>query len=308
MAKSRNRYKNPNQIMNSDGNRYYFHYQRYLFSLAFQLFEWEGLPDSVNPRYLEMSLHTHGQVAFYKDPKLGYIVTQGTPSGEVDHYMLSKYYQATSVSYNKSFRLYNYTDMKYPNMGILIRNNDYQFPSTPSLEIFAKDLAEQKEIIRINNNAQKTPFFIASNDNTLLSMKNIYNQLEGNAPAIFVNENFDLSAIQVFHTPAPYVGDKMNVQKNATWNEVMTFLSIDNANQEKKERMITSEAEANSGQVKASGNIYLKSREEACKRINEYHPELNVSVRLRDEYVKQFQNNISKNEGVDFASSDRTTL
>lgn len=304
MAKKRNNYKNPHQIMDRDGRRYYHHYRNYLFSLAYQLFEWEGLPDSIDPRYLEMSLHMNGHVAFYEDPELGYIVTQGTPSGIVDHYLLPSYYQATSATYSKQFRLYNYTDMKRPNMGVLIRNNDYRNPTLPSLDMFASDLAELKEIIRVNQNAQKTPFIIVANDNNLLSMKNIYNQLEGNAPAIFVNENFDMNSIQVHSTVAPYVVDKLNTQKNAIWNEVMTFLSINNANLEKRERMVTSEADSNNEQIQSSGNIYLKSREEACKQINEYFG-LNVSVRFREEALQQFRNNLKQNEGIDMNTTNQ---
>jgi hypothetical protein len=38
----------------------------------------------------------------------------------------------------------------------------------------------------------------------------------------------------------------------------------------------------------------LKSREEACDRINELYPELNVSVKIRHEIVDQFAANISE--------------
>jgi len=73
MYGSMDMYMNPNMIEKHQGNRYYYHYARYLSSLAFQLFEWEGLPKSVDPRYLEMMLHTHGYVGFYNEPTIGYI-------------------------------------------------------------------------------------------------------------------------------------------------------------------------------------------------------------------------------------------
>ena len=64
-------------------------------------------------------------------------------------------------------------------------------------------------------------------------------------------------------------------------NEFFTDIGVNNANMDKKERMVANEVEANNEQVKASEDVLLKSREEACKQINRIFG-LNISVERKN--------------------------
>ena len=64
-------------------------------------------------------------------------------------------------------------------------------------------------------------------------------------------------------------------------NEIFTDLGINNANMDKRERMVANEVEANNEQVKASEDVMLKVREEACKQINRIF-KLDISVKRRN--------------------------
>ena len=287
------RYKSLNELTRRRGNLWYSHYKQYLQLLTYQLFEWKNLPETIDPAYLEKELHDKGYVAFYNDDEIGEIVTGGTISGKMNHYNLPLEFQAVSPTYYKTFPLAYYSADDDDTKGVLIKNNDLMTSTTPSLELFAMELTELKEIISINQNAQKTPVLISTDERTQLSMKNIYNKYEGNAPVIIVDNGFDADAIKVFKTDAPYVVDKLNTQKNAVWNELMTFLGIDNANLEKKERMITSEAESNEEQIETSRSIMLKSRKEACELINRIHG-TNISVDFRQSVIDKLEKEVKQ--------------
>lgn len=289
MNRKKNSYKTLNQIQKQRGDMWYHHYYNYLSLLTFQLFEWKGLPDSIDPRYLEMSIHQFGFCGFFKDKNLGYMVSQGALSGQVNHYLRPTRFQATSPRYSKEYVTVNYMDEgDTDNPCVVIYNNDMRYPSLSAVEMFAYDLTELKEIIHVNQNAQKTPVLLLADDEELLTWKNIYNQYENNSYVIIANKNIDPERIKVHKTDAPYVVDKLNTQRNAVWNEMMTFLGIKNANMEKKERMLTDEARSNDEQIDASGNIMLKARQEACKLINETWG-LNVSVDIRVSAFEEFK-------------------
>ena len=162
---------------------------------------------------------------------------------------------------------------------VYIKNNDISYPTCTTIELFAYRLADITRTIDINIHAQKTPTLMKGSDKKLLSLKNVYRQWDGNAPVIFVDDAFD-DSFSVYKTDAPIVFPQLQVQKHALWNEVMTFLGINNANQEKRERLVAGEVDANDEQVAYSIESMLKTRQEACEMMNKLFG-LNVSVELR---------------------------
>jgi hypothetical protein len=176
-------------------------------------------------------LHTNGFVGFFEDPQLNFIAVQGAISGRIDHYN-SEYanFGQTHLLTKKLFpciitRILRKKVWGLPS-GIMI----LMLSTLPSLQLFAQDLAEVKEIQRVNLNAQKTPVLITANDGNLYSMKQLYAKYEGNEPMIMTHESVNPDTIQVLKTDAPYVVDKLQTHKNQVWNEVCTYLGIKNAN------------------------------------------------------------------------------
>ena len=51
------------------GDAWFKFYQRSLRNLVYQMFEWKGLPETINPMFTEKTLHRNGLIAFYDDPR-----------------------------------------------------------------------------------------------------------------------------------------------------------------------------------------------------------------------------------------------
>lgn len=165
--------------------------------------------------------------------------------------------------------------------GVMIYNNYVRMPTAPMLVDYARRMAEVEGFQRVNLNSCKTPLFIRCTRDQYLSVMNAYEKYEGNVPVVFVDEHVDmLDKFQVVNTSAPYLVDKAQVYKKQIWDEAMLFLGIRNLNSEKRERLITAEADGNIQQIEMSRLVMLNARKEACEQINQKFG-LNVSVEFR---------------------------
>lgn len=290
----------PNEPQSSDIAQYSYatHYKAYLTMLAYQLFEWKNLPKSIDPRYLEMVLHTSGYAGFFYDKEMGFIVSRGTEGQGLDHYMNPTVFTANEATYHKQVDILRYDDDDDQNKAIMIYNNDLKLPTLPSLYMFADELADIRQISRVNRNAQKTPYMIQTTEKTYFSVLNVMAQIDDNNGMIFPDKDLNVEeTVKVLNTLAPYVVDKLRIEQNSVWNELMTFLGINNANLDKQARTQSAEVYANVEQVDSSGNMMLKNRQLFCERANrvfEDKLEAPIEVELRHSVVREFQMNQQK--------------
>ena len=245
-------------------NRTMIDYLDRLRMLATSLFTWKGLDDVAGTgasRFLEQSLYENGRACFVKDDELGFLALKVNPSDKLNVYNLPIKVMAWSIGYNKQ---YDFDDIVY------IMNNELEKPTMQSLELFAMRLYETERTIDVNLQAQKTPILIEGDTKTILTLKNVYMQYSGNTPFIFGNKQFDISnKLNVLKTDAPYLIDKLDIHKHQIFNDALTVLGIDNANTDKKERLITNEVESNEQLVTYYLNCWYKTRKKACDEINE---------------------------------------
>ena len=247
-----------------------------LMLLSRSLFQWEGLPNGIDEKWIERYLFTEGACLFYKDPTLGYMVAKLGENGTYNAYD-----EPTKVFPYATNYIYEGEQLINGSNCVIIRNNDDMIPTAPTIQLYSYELTNIKRTIDTNVNAQKTPIVVKCTDKQRLSFKNAINQRNDNEPVIYADKSLNTDEIQVLDIKAPIVFDKLQIQKHAVWNEVMTFLGVNNANMDKRERLVDDEVQANNEQVQASEDVFLKARKDACKLINEMFG-TNISVKRRN--------------------------
>ena len=238
----------------------YRQYYNRLVELAISMFEWKNLPDTVDPRFLELCLFTDGQVVFFNDHDLGYLTLQNACNGGFNVYRIPVKRRAYAVNgYQKDL-----SDKD----SVIIFNNYLHTNSQLDAAMFARRLSDLDRSIDVNAKAQKTPILIKCDETQRLTMQNLYMQYDGNMPFIFADKSLNTNQLQAIKTDAPYVADKLYQLKTQIWNEALTYLGISNINVQKKERLITDEVTRNQGGTIASRYSRLNARRDACKQIN----------------------------------------
>ena len=261
-------------------NATYVDYLDRLKLVATSLFTWEGLDEVAGTgasRFLELALYENGRGVFFKDDELGYMALRVNPNDKFNVYMLPTKVICYSFEYNKEK---DFDDVVY------IMNNNLQKPTLETLKLFAYRLYEVERTIDTNLLAQKTPILIEGDTKTILTLKNVYMQYSGNTPFIFGNKQYDLSnKLSVLKTDAPYLIDKLVLYKHEIWDEALTFLGINNANTDKKERLITDEVNSNNELINYYLNCFYKTRKEACEQINKKY-DLNIQIKLNKDVLE----------------------
>ena len=289
-----------NEMSMLTNNATYIDYLNRLRLLATSLFTWENLDEVAGfgaSRFLEQSLFDNGRACFVKDDELGFMVLKVNPSDKLNIYKLPTRVMAWSIGYEKN---YDFDDVVY------IMNNELQLPTSQTINLIAYRLYETERTIDTNLIAQKTPILIEGDTKTILTLKNVYMQYSGNTPFIFGNKQFDISnKLNVLKTDAPYLIDKLTIHKHELWNEALTYLGIDNANTDKKERLITDEVESNNDLINFYLNCFYKTRKQACDLINEKFlkdSDLKISITLNKDIADLL--NVNKDDIINYDNSN----
>ena len=267
----------------------HFLYDRFKL-LALNQYKWTGLPETIEERHIERVLFDDGRALFFEDPMNGFLCLPCQWGQGINVYGDPLEYRANGFNY--------YADVP-AHKAVLIENNKLRLPTAKVVYYFVNELYNVLRTRDVNIKTLKAPFIIKTDDKTVLTLKNVLDRIDNNEWAIFGDKNYNIAdAFEVFQTGVKCLTTELTDTYHDILNEALTYMGINNANTDKRERLITSEADANNQLIDSCAEMFLESRKRACELINERFG-LNVSVELRTQREEPMKGGFEDEGAID---------
>ena len=269
--------------------------------IALARFEWVNLPESMDSRWLELTLYNYGKASVLKDENLGIINTKCSNNNRLNIYGLPTDLHCFSFDYDTERILFTGINELNGNdelkEAVLVMNDIDMIPSVNSMTLFALRLAECDRTNDVNIKALKYPIIIVTSENQRLTVENLYEQYDGNKPIIFGDTMQLVENFKCIDTKAPVILKDIDTHKKEIWNEALSYLGINNINIEKKERAVTDEINSNNELINLNLESYLAPRLKACKQINDLFgftgTDKEISVRINSDLTNIIKTELS---------------
>lgn len=261
----------------------FIYWRNALLEKCMRIFEWNGLPDSIPQKEIEIRLIFNGFAGFVKDKEgKNLLVTWGSMSGVTNYADEFLFYTFATPLFN-GLKKINETC-------VIVNNNAIRNPLYPLIERYAILLAHADlslQAILINSRA--TGIITATSQQQADSVKEWYNALvDGRTMAIIDDENMEslanaegLRNVSTVYPNSHSINDYFSITQNllkSFYNDIGVKMGV-----EKRERMITDEVNSDEERLLFNLTDMLESRKKACEELKKVFG-VNVTVSLSKEF------------------------
>ena len=259
-----------------------------LLNIASYTFEWSGLPDTCNERFLELALLYHGRACMVHDDIAGFLTLNANPSSMITIYGLPDHIIATGANgFNHEYTCYiegGGSDQDV--QAVMCRDNNLMYPYINYIIKATDRLMSAMRSIDVASKKLKNPYFITADEAQVTSVKKILADIDNNNEAVITSKSTMPDMFKIFPTniDASVLTTLWNHYNNLD-NQIRTILGVTNNNQtSKRERLLVDEINANNDYTSINVELRLREREKFCEYVNQTFG-LNISVKIRNEFV-----------------------
>lgn len=262
------------------------YYTQQLIKKLFGVFEIQGAPDGWDINYMKERIFLDGRLCV-TDTAMGVLPLQTGVAGinVFNH-------PTTCVIANPvlgSFERLIDTDC-----ALVLLQYDYG-NAWPMINRYAALLASCDGSIAVNLiNSRVAAIFGAENKKEAESYKLMYDQITEGKPGVFVGEAMakKLSERLMYNrVKESYVADQIENLKHQIMDDFLSDLGVENANTDKRERLITNEVESNYQEVRAGAEHWLDNINEGFTKANNLY-NLNLRMIRREWRREEVNNNV----------------
>lgn len=253
----------------------------YMLARTQSMFDYEGLPETIPGRNLEIMLQLNGNV-FFTEVDGNYYVFTGGLGGEPDVYYEPTIYTVANPALKFS------ANLKIGEDGILIRSDSYGVGLLPMMQKYAALLVENDFTMRIADINARIAFLLSAADDRTEKSAKLFLERIVNGEMGVISDSAFLESLKV--NPA----GKENSTRMTDLIEYQQYLKAAwfndlgiNANYNmKRESISPDEAQLNDDALLPLIDDMLEQREIALKKINEKYG-LNISVKLDSSWMNE---------------------
>lgn len=156
----------------------------------------------------------------------------------------------------------------------------------PVIDIFAQRLANCDSSIDVNLLNTKVAYvFDCVDEKQAKEAKLIYDKITSGEPAVFYHSTsgMNISDKMNFFTnnvKNVYIADLVQAEKRAIYNEFLTQIGINNAAEEKRERLLVDEVNSNNDELMINMNYCYENIKKCVEKVNKMFPDVNLSIKL----------------------------
>ena len=268
----------------------------YMLDRTQVMFDYEGLPETIPARNLEIMLQLNGNVFFTDVDGKKYVFTGGL-GGERDVYYEPTIYTIANPALKISKQL------KIDEEGILIRNDSYGVGLLPIFQKYAALLAENEITMRLADINSRIMFLLsAADDRTKSSAEKFLSDVESGKLGVISDNAFleSLKALPTATQNSVRLTDLIEFEQylRAGW---FNDLGINANYNMKRESISPDEAQLNDDALLPFVDDMLEMRRIGLEKVNNMYG-LDIKVNLASSWLKEQMQQVTP--GVDFDSDN----
>ena len=272
--------------MKKDKNSYELRtfYKRFYNSLFFSYFvnqlEFEGFTRE-EERFMLSQFWEEGSVAIYrfKEDKSQVLICNYAPN------RFGRYNNVVTlnlVSFNDTDNTTPRETLENNKDAVIVYAHVSHSSIRKMLEKYIDELVEIEICKKVNIDNLKLTRLIKCSVEDKPRLLQLLNRIYAGESAAVIDA-YDLTALENILNSAPYIVDKLEIEKQNIISNVLTFLGVDNVNYEKKERLIKDEVNSNNQIIYQSANAFVDEINKGFKVLNELG--FKCSVRAKNNVI-----------------------